>query len=143
MILDDRDEFETGWGHNFFWAHAGSGKTLDWNLAVDVYGPNLKERVPELFEHQRAFLASVGVGRVPEPVHQKGRARKGLAKPRKTPLLCNTPRTTPETAKYLPNRQHSALVGLDDKDEFGLLPQKPWSYLSNYSVSLFSLGDNL
>jgi hypothetical protein len=141
VILDDKDEFETGWGPNFFWGLQGTGKTCDWNIVENLYGPNLKERVPKLYEHQRAFLASIGVGRLPEPVHEKGRARKGEPKPRKTPLLCNTPRTTPETAKYLPNRQHSVPVGLDDKDEFGPPRDTISSFLSNYAR--FSLGDEL
>lgn len=104
------------------------GKT-DWEAVrrfeVEANRKILRERAPKLMAHQKAFLALLGCGEVSEVGGATVKGRKGQPKGRQTPLLCNTPRTTPETAKYLPNRQHSTSAilhaePLNDRDEGSL-----------------------
>jgi len=111
-LLDDRDEFETSLS-NFFWALQGTGKTYhNWNVVETLFHNRftpevVKEKAPKLFEHQKAFLNREWEGDLARGLQAEERKRKGQPKPRKTPLLSNTPRTTPEIVKQLPNRQHS------------------------------------
>lgn len=98
-LLDDKDEFQKGLPHGAFWGFIGCGKTYTHpnNLSSFTYiadrefKEKLKERAPKLMAHQKAFLASVGLGDIAEGVHAEGRVRKGQPKPRQTPLLRNTP----------------------------------------------------
>lgn len=104
--LDDTDEFQP---RAFFWAHVGTRGNHEVRLPAFWGPPGTGKTAPKLFAHQEAVLNLYGGVRVPQAVVRGPEVRKGQAKPRKTPLLCNTPRTTPETAKYLPDRQHSSV----------------------------------
>jgi hypothetical protein len=104
-VLDDQDEFEERFPA-FHWGYTGSGKT-DMRTLASLYGPNLRERLPKLFEYQKAFLNRIAGEGVPGAVLKEGRARKGQRKVRKTPLLSNTPRTTHGSVLEPSTRQHS------------------------------------
>lgn len=123
--LDDRDEFgptRFGRGEGIVllpaYVYGNHKARLPHELWYKAPSQRLKEKVPDLFKYQRDLLALLGCGEVSKVGEPTVKGRKGQPKPQKTPLLSNTPRTTPETAKYLPSRQHSAVVPLDDQDVF-------------------------
>lgn len=111
----------------------------------------LKKRVPvpKLFAYQKALLALLLGGEVSEVGEPKEKPGKGRPDKRETPLLSNTPRTTPKTVKYLLDRQHSTsstshALPLDDVDVFGpSLTDRFQSFRFDEAFLRHRLGDRI
>lgn len=130
-MLDDQDVFESPLSGRFWWAHLPSfavqGNHATRNLHEVLHAfhgrSGLRKTEIPLFRHQeRALFDLETPGLVLEGDLIVGRAGKGEPKQRETPLLSNTPSTTPKTAKQSLDRQLSpgikVMSGLDDADEW-------------------------
>lgn len=123
-MLDDKDEFEPR-AFRFvgpvdpFWmvyGHIPKKRDPEPDYFQHLTLEKIQERnklaqvVPSLFKHQEEALRAFGVREpLSECLRGLGGARKGQPYKRETPLLKNPPRTTPETVKYLLNRQRSSV----------------------------------
>ena len=127
-MLDDKDEFES-----LHWAGGARFRFMGLWVPLDISGSlgfptkrdpepdyfkhltmekleEQKRRMPLLFKHQEEALRAFGVREpLSECLRALGGGRKGQPYKRETPLLKNPPRTTPETVKYLLNRQRSSV----------------------------------
>lgn len=144
-LLDDRDEFgpkyfAPGEGFVFLcdltYGNHEFRENWNWTRWEDPSQKKLKNI--KWFKHQEEALLNLGWERdLAEGVRVAESRRKGAPKKRKTPLLSNTPRTTPETVSYLPSRQHSTqgkTVKYDTKNTLApSLPALPASPVFNLS----------
>jgi len=127
-MLDDEDEFQPNFiwhgdpsgrvnlsliSNFFFWGHhhvRGTPRPDFWEHLTLERLEEQKRRLPSLFKHQEEFLRACGVREgLSEGLLGLERARRGRPIKRETPLLKNSPRTTPKTVRDLLNRQRSGV----------------------------------